>query len=168
MSELINVEIWSSNDSLPPKQFDHLLEAEVYTRENIKANWYARIFTDSVEIYYAALENKTDKNDLFIGADISQTGAYCLAIKLKKEAEKKITLCKHCGRIQALHMHPDDACPDGRNTFVPTLPWEYLTEENLIELVKHMWIYSGYPQNGYAKMSLEQKALYHHCIDTEE
>jgi len=75
--------------------------------------------------------------------------------------------CKHCGRVYDLHWLPDYACPGGENTFTPTMPEGYDTKEHLMELVVHCWLYSGYPSNGYDKMSLNQKALYHHCRDSQ-
>jgi hypothetical protein len=76
--------------------------------------------------------------------------------------------CRHCGRIWDLHLIPDEACPTGDNTFTPTMPDGFDTKHNLRALVQHCWLYSGYPQNGYDKMSLEMKALYHNCHELGE
>jgi hypothetical protein len=48
------------------------------------------------------------------------------------------------------------------------MPKGYDTKQHLKELVSHCWLYSGYRNNGYEKMSLEMKALYHHCRESGE
>ena len=76
--------------------------------------------------------------------------------------------CKHCGRVWNLHQLPDYACPDGENLFTPTMPKGYDTKQHLIDLVQHCWIYSGYKNNGYDKMSLQMKSLYHYCQEVNK
>lgn len=83
-----------------------------------------------------------------------------------KKKRRTAEFCKHCGRVWELHLLPDYACPGGEHTFTPRLPKGFATKRHLRELVHHCWLYSGYPNNGYEKMSLEMKALYHHCTDS--
>lgn len=80
--------------------------------------------------------------------------------------DSESVLCKRCKRIEGLHMLPDHACPDGKDTYTPTMPKGYNTKQHLMELVHHCWLHSGYPRNGYQQMSAEMKSLYHHCVDS--
>lgn len=78
-------------------------------------------------------------------------------------------LCKHCHLKHDHHGIENEQClkfKDGEGigflgtTFIPELPARYHTKSNLEKLVRHMQIYSGYPNHGYAKMSMEMKSLY--------
>jgi hypothetical protein len=85
-------------------------------------------------------------------------------------------LCKYCHAKQDWHGVLNEEClkyKDGEvvgflgTTFVPELPARFHTKENLEKLVSHMQIYSGYKNHGYAKMSMEMKALYKFIEDKE-
>ena len=84
-----------------------------------------------------------------------------------------MVICKHCRRDHDEHGLNEECLIFNhgetvgfRDTFYyPKMPHGYDTKTHLKELVKHLWIYSGYPNHGYQKMSIEMKSLWKHVID---